>query len=98
MAVGLLNLLKGKPILFGNVENTLYDKDVGSKGLRYPTDREAAAPLLGDLVTWDSENVSINSMEAPPNFEYGSSNQYRRGSRIDNFVRGGVAYNLNRRR
>tara|TARA_R110002012_G_scaffold144356_1_gene302538 strand:+ start:389 stop:1759 length:1371 start_codon:yes stop_codon:yes gene_type:complete len=94
----LLDYLKGGAItLSGDPDNVisinpnLYAAN-GSKGFKYnPTGAPEGGegPLLGDKVTFSANE------DASPTFEYGGG--YTRGSVIDNAVRGGTKFNLERR-
>lgn len=82
--------LSGDPDNVVTIVSNLYN-DNGSKGLTYG-DHDSGingGPLLGDRVTFSAD------AQAKPTFEYGEG--YTRGNVIDNVVRGGTKFNLERR-
>ena len=97
--MGLLDLLNNDTITLtgdpGNVVTFsagLYGS-LGSKGRSFNPTGEGEpgknGPILGDRVTFSA------NANADPTFEYGEG--YTRGSVIDNAVRGGAKFNLERR-
>lgn len=94
----LLDYLKGGTItLSGDPNNVVtYSPNLyaanGSKGFTYNpigAPEGGEGPLLGDRVTFSAD------ANADPTFEYGDS--YKNSNVIDNAVRGGVKFNLDRR-
>ena len=82
--------LSGDPDNVVTIVSNLYNNN-GSKGLTYG-DHDSGingGPLLGDRVTFSAD------AQAKPTFEYGEG--YTRGNVIDNVVRGGTKFNLERR-
>ena len=84
--------LSGNPDDIVTFNHGLYSS-LGSKGILYNPTGEGEpgkrGPILGDRVTF-SKDANAN-----PTFEYGEG--YTRGSVIDNAVRGGTKFNLERR-